>query len=107
MAEIMDLMGLSDEEVLALISILARYQWVEFKHRLIESDVLERDGCPQIIIDKLRVHYDEALDDLLAKFDGTTTISEILDNLPYDRNAIWFLINKLVDVGCLKSSSSS
>ena len=106
-AEIMDLMGLSDEEVLALISILARYQWVEFKYRLIESDVLERDGCPQIIIDKLRVHYDEALDDLLAKFDGTTTISEILDNLPYDRNAIWFLINKLVDVGCLKSSSSS
>ena len=31
-AEIMDLMSLTDEEVLALISILSRYKWIEFYH---------------------------------------------------------------------------
>lgn len=105
-SEIMDLMGLSDEEVLALISILARYQWIEFKPRLTESDVLIRADCPKIVIDRLRVPYAEALDDLLAMFNGTATIGEILDNLPFDRDAIWFLIKKLVEVGCLKASRS-
>jgi len=113
-AEIMDLMGLSDEEVLALISILTRYQWVEFKHRLTGNDVLERDDCPQIVLDRLRSDYGEPLDDLLPKFDGISTISEVIDilqleneSLPYDKNALEFLINKLVDVGCLKSIRSS
>ena len=55
-------------------------------------------------IDKHRVQYGKALDELIAKFDGHAGISEILDVLPYDRDALWFLINKLVDVGCLKSA---
>ena len=103
-AEIMDLMSLTDEEVLALLSILSRYQWVEFKHRLTDKDVLVRGECPSIILDKHRVQYGKALDELIAKFDGHAGISEILDVLPYDRDALWFLINKLVDVGCLKSA---
>ena len=98
-AEIMDLMGLSDEEVLALISILTRYQWIEFKARLTDSDVLVREDCPPIILDRLGAQYGKALEDLLAKFDGQATIS--------DRNALWFLINKLVEVGCLKPDGSS
>ncbi|MGY5872132.1 MAG: hypothetical protein RTV72_07815 [Candidatus Thorarchaeota archaeon] len=106
-AEIMDLMGLSDEEVLALISILTRYQWIEFKARLTDSDVLVREDCPPIILDRLGAQYGKALEDLLAKFDGQATISEILSSLPYDRNALWFLINKLVEVGCLKPDGSS
>ena len=103
-AEIMDLMSLSDEEVLALLSILTRYQWIEFKHRLTDKDMLVRDDCPSIVIEKYAAQYGQALDDLLSKFDGTATISEILDVLPYDRNALWFLINKLVEVGCLKAA---
>ena len=113
-AEIMDLMGLTDEEVLALISILTRYQWVEFKHRLTGTDVSTRDDCPQIVLDRLRSNYGTPLDDLLPKFDGISTISEVIDilqleneSLPYDKNALEFLINKLVDAGCLKSIRSS
>lgn len=113
-AEIMDLMGLTDEEVLALISILTRYQWVEFKHRLTDADVLERDDCTAIVLDRLRVQYGDVLDDLIAKFDGQTSISEVIASLPYDKDellydkdALWFLINKLVEVGCLKSNGSS
>jgi len=103
-AEIMDLMSLTDEEVLSLLSILSRYQWIEFKDRLTNEDVLVKSECPLIILDKYRAQYGEALDDLLDKFDAIASISEILDKLPYDRDALWFLINKLVDVGCLKSA---
>jgi len=103
-AEIMDLMSLTDEEVLSLLSILSRYQWIEFKDRLTNEDVLVKSECPLIILDKYRAQYGEALDDLLDKFDAIASISEILDMLPYDRDALWFLINKLVDVGCLKSA---
>lgn len=113
-AEIMDLMGLSDEEVLALISILSRYQWIDFKHRLTGNDVLVRNDCPQIVLDRLRIDYGAPLDELLPKFDGISTISEVIDilqleneSIPYDKNALEFLINKLVDVGCLKSITSS
>jgi len=106
-AEIMDLMGLTDAEVLALISILSRYKWIEFKDRLIGKDVLIRSDCSPIILDSLRGQYAEALDDLLAKVDGNTTIDQIIENLHYDRNALIFLINKLVDVGCLKVFNQS
>ena len=102
-AEIMDLMGISDYDVLALLSILTRYKWIEFKNRLTDNDVLERDDCPDIILDQLRVQYGAALDDVLAKFDREATISEIIKGLTYDKDALWFLINKLVEIGCLKS----
>ncbi|TFH02530.1 MAG: hypothetical protein E4H14_17565 [Candidatus Thorarchaeota archaeon] len=102
-AEIMDLMSLADEEVLALLSILSRYQWIEFKHRLTDKDILIPGECPSIILDKHRAQYGKALDELLDKFDGKSSIREILDVLPYDRDALWFLINKLVEVGCLKA----
>ncbi|MFW9958371.1 MAG: hypothetical protein ACFFCT_09880 [Candidatus Odinarchaeota archaeon] len=104
-AEIMDLMGLSDEEVLALVSVLARYRWIDFKRRLSENDVLVRSACPEIILTRLRAQYGKVLDDLIGKFDGKKRIVDIMNVLmnvlPYDKDAIWFLINKLVEVGCL------
>lgn len=105
-AEIMDLMGLTDEDVLALISILARYQWIEFKRRLTENDVLVRSNCQDIILERLKSQYGKALEDIRYKFDGKHSIKEVLDSIPYDRDALWFLINKLVEVGCLQLASS-
>jgi hypothetical protein len=105
--EIMDLMGLSDEDVLALISVLARYRWIDFKRRLTDNDVLVNSGCPGLILTRLQVQYGKALEDLMAKFDGKSKIVDIMASLPYDRDAMWFLINKLVEVGCLTSKSRS
>ena len=103
-AEIMDLMGLSDEDVLALISILTRYQWIEFKRRLTENDVLVRLKCQDIILVRLKSQYGKALGELLNQFDGKMSIKDVLNSIPYDRDALWFLINKLVEVGCLTSA---
>ena len=100
-AEIMDLMGLSDEEVLALVSVLARYRWIDFKRRLSENDVLIKSTCSDTILARLKAQYGKAHEDVMSKFDGKTRIVDIMNALPYDKDAIWFLINKLVEVGCL------
>jgi hypothetical protein len=106
-AEIMDLMGLSDEEVLALLSVLARYRWIEFKRRLSDEDVLVKSACPDIILTRLKAQYGKALEVLMSKFDGKARIVDVMSSLPYDKDAMWFLINKLVEVGCLSSKQNN
>jgi hypothetical protein len=101
-AEIMDLMNLGDEDVHALISILDRYRWIDFKRRLTDEDILMKSDCPRLKIDQLKAQYGDAVDQLLTRFDGTSRIQDISGSLPFDKNALWFLINKLVELGCLK-----
>jgi hypothetical protein len=104
-AEILDLIGLPEDEVLASISALAKYKWIGFKRRLTENDVLMRNDCQDLDIDKLRIQYEaNAVDGLIASFDGVKSITEVFQSLQndrYDRNALWFLIHKLVEYGCL------
>ncbi|MHA2021015.1 MAG: hypothetical protein ACW96N_04820 [Candidatus Thorarchaeota archaeon] len=104
-AEILDLIGLPEEEVLGAVSALAKYKWIGFKRRLSESDILVRSECDDSDMDKLRSQYEvNAVDSLFANFDGVKSISEVFESLQndrYDRNALWFLINKLVEYGCL------
>jgi hypothetical protein len=104
-AEILDLIGLPEEEVLGAVSALAKYKWIGFKRRLAENDILVRNNCDDTDMDKLRSQYESnAVDSLIANFDGVKSISEVFESLKndrYDRNALWFLINKLVEYGCL------
>ena len=101
LAEIMDLIGFTDDKVLALISVLDRYQWIDFKARLTDEDILVRSDCPEITLGMLKSQYGKPLEDILEKFDGTLKIKEVAESLPYDPRALWFLINKMVEVGCL------
>ncbi len=100
-AEIMDLIGFTDDKVLALISILDRYEWIEFKTRLTEEDVLVRSDCPEIRLGMLKSQYGKPLEDVLEKFDGTMRVKDVAESLPYDPQALRFLITKLIDTGCL------
>ena len=100
-AEIMDLIGFTDDKVLALISRLDRYEWIDFKTRLSEEDVLVRSDCTEITLGMLKSQYGKPLEDVLEKFDGTLRVKDVAESLPYDPRALWFLINKLVEVGCL------
>ncbi len=100
-AEIMDLIGFSDDKALALISILTRYQWIDFKKRLTDDNILTRLDCPEMTLDLLKSQYGKPLEDILQAFDGTKKVREILDSLPYDPRAMWFIINKLIEQKCL------
>ena len=107
-AEILDLIGLPEEEVLGAISALAKYKWIGFKRRLTESDILVRQECDDADMEKLRSQYEpNAVDGLIACFDGVKSITEVFESLKndrYDRNALWFLIHKLVEYGCLTTA---
>ncbi len=100
-AEILDLIGMNDEEVLAAISVLRKHDWIDFKRRLTESDILVVKDCSDVMLGRLRAQYGAALDELLQAFDGTKSIHQVLQVLPLDSNAAWFLINKLVEIDCL------
>ncbi len=99
--EIMDRIDISEEEVLALMCILLRYKHIEFKRKLTENDIPRVPDEEPPILERLRAQYGKPVDDLMGKFDGETSIQQAMDELPYDKSAIWFLINKLVDEGCL------
>ncbi len=100
-AEIMNLIDMPDEEVIALLSTLARYKWVGYKRRLTTSDRLERRDCKSVELESLVQQYGDPVKDLLEAFGTGRKIEDVIASLPYDTNAIWFLINKLIDVGCL------
>lgn len=104
-AEILDLIDLPENEVIGLLSILARFHWIEFRKRISDNDVLDRSRCSEDALKRLRMQYGKPLEELLDYFNGTRTVKEILDLLPYDTNALWFLINRLVEIGCLAHSA--
>ncbi|MHA1909434.1 MAG: hypothetical protein ACW98Y_19205, partial [Candidatus Thorarchaeota archaeon] len=103
--EIMDLIDLPEDEVKAIFSVLERYKKIEFKRKLTETDVLKRKDCPQLVIDRLKAQYGQPVQDLLDRFDGANSISTIMGSLPYDSNALWFLINKMGDGCCVEAIS--
>ncbi|MGY5875166.1 MAG: hypothetical protein RTU30_05430 [Candidatus Thorarchaeota archaeon] len=105
--EIMDLIDLPEPEIIAIFSVLQRYGKIELKRKLTEIDVLMRKNCPQLSIDRLKSQYGQPVQDLLNRCDGVNSIGTILGSLPYDRDALWFLINKLVDEGCVETTSPS
>ncbi len=106
-AEILDLIGLPEDEVIAAISTLSKYGWIDFRRRLTEKDVLVRQDCDSVHLDRLKAQFGTPIDALVLSFDGHKEIEEILESLPLDRNALWFLIRKLVEVGCLGMPDSA
>lgn len=106
-AEIMDLIDLPEKQVLALFSMLHKYKWVDFKRRLTDNDILVKQECPEITLNSIKAQYGKPVDDMLNHFDGAMTITQVIEALPYDQQALWFLINKLVEVGCLAQKASS
>jgi hypothetical protein len=102
-SEIMDMMSLDDDDVLALISVLSRYEWISFKRRLTEDDILVRSNCKGLVLDRLKSQYgNQEIEDLLSCFDGTARIKDISPNFDFDKDALGFLINRLVELDCLR-----
>ncbi|MFO7835710.1 MAG: hypothetical protein R6V83_03575 [Candidatus Thorarchaeota archaeon] len=106
-AEIIDQIAIPEDEVIALISALAKYDCLEFQRRLNGVDVLEISDCPNTVLQRLISQY-EAVEEIMACVDGKKTIDEVISELQaeesvqYDESALWFLINKIVDAGCLE-----
>ncbi|MHA1577129.1 MAG: hypothetical protein ACTSU3_07195, partial [Candidatus Thorarchaeota archaeon] len=105
-SEILDLINLPEDEVIALISMLQKHNWIDFKRRLSDTDTLERGDCAQIVLDRLKAQYGKPLEELIAGFKEPSVIKDVIDSLPYDKMAMWFLINKLVELGCFSQKTT-
>ncbi|MDF1539470.1 MAG: hypothetical protein P1Q69_11270 [Candidatus Thorarchaeota archaeon] len=105
-SEILDLINLPEDEVMALTSILGKYRWIFFKRRLTENDVLTQSKCPSVKLDSLMAQYGEPLTELMKQFETPSKVKDVLDALPFDRNACWFIVNKLLEMECLKMAES-
>lgn len=97
-SEIIDQSGMLDSEVLALLSMLERYNWIALSRRLSDTSVLLKVMDPP----KLLVGaYGDQLTKLVESCDGAKTLQAICEELPYDMEAVRTIAKKLVDAGVL------
>ncbi len=101
--EIMQQSEFEDSEVMALISMLDKYKWITMTRRLEEDSILVKIMEPPMFL--LGV-YGEQLTKLVEQCDGTKTLAEICELLPYNMEAVRLVAKNLIDAGVLGYSDS-
>ena len=96
--EIMDASLFSEPDTKAIMSVLDRYKWVTFTKKLRDESILVKKMEPPKYL--LGV-YGEQLTELVTLCDGTRTLSEICEQLPYNMEAVKTVAKNLVDAGIL------
>ncbi len=96
--KIVEQAGLPDGEVLALLSMLDRYKWITLSRPLEDKSVLVKVMEPPLL---LRGVYGDQLTALVALCDGSRTLSEVCDALPYNMQAVKTVAKNLIDAGVL------
>lgn len=96
--EIVDQSEIPEAEALALLSMLDRYKWITMSRRLEEKSVLVKVMEPPLL---LRGVYGDQLTALVELCDGTRTLLEICELLPYNMEAVKTVAKNLIDAGVL------
>ena len=96
--EIMDASLFSAPDTKAIMSVLDRYKWVTFTKKLKDDSILVKKMDPPKYL--LGV-YGEQLTELVTLCDGTRTLAEICEQLPYNMEAVKTVAKNLVDAGIL------
>ncbi len=96
--EIMQQSEFEDSEIMAIMSMLDKYKWITLTRRLEDGSVLTKIMDPPMFL--LGVYGDQ-LTKLVEMCDGTKTLSEICELLPYNMEAVKTVANRLIDAGVL------
>ncbi len=96
--DIMKQSGFDDSEVIAILSMLDKYKWITFTRRLDDDSILVKIMDPPLFL--LGV-YGEQLTKLVEQIDGTRTLAQICEHLPYNMEAVRLVANNLIDAGVL------
>ncbi|MFX0055800.1 MAG: hypothetical protein ACFFAX_10835 [Promethearchaeota archaeon] len=96
--EIIDQSEIPEAEALALFSMLDRYKWITLSRRLEEKSILVKVMEPPLL---LRGVYGDQLTALVELCDGTKTLLEICESLPYNMEAVKTVAKNLIDAGVL------
>ncbi|MFW9980488.1 MAG: hypothetical protein ACFFE3_01065, partial [Candidatus Thorarchaeota archaeon] len=90
--DIMKQSGFDDSEVIAILSMLDKYKWITFTRRLDDDSILVKIMDPPLFL--LGV-YGEQLTKLVEQIDGTRTLAQICEHLPYNMEAVRLVANNL------------
>ncbi len=99
---ILDIMDASDStqpDTMAIMSMLDRYNWITFTKKLKDNTVLIKKMDPPKYLVGV---YGEQLIQLVSLCDGTRTLQEICEQLPYNMEAVKTVAKNLVDAGILE-----
>ena len=96
--EIMQQSEIEDSEILAIMSMLDKYKWITLTRRLEDTSVLIKIMDPPMFL--LGVYGDQ-LTKLVEQIDGSRTLSDICDLLPYNMEAVKTVASRLIDAGVL------
>ncbi|MFW9963983.1 MAG: hypothetical protein ACFFCX_10490 [Candidatus Sifarchaeia archaeon] len=96
--EIIQQSQFEDGEIMAIMSMLDKYKWITLTRRLEDSSILIKIMEPPMFL--LGVYGDQ-LTRLVEQCDGTKTLSEICELLPYNMGAVKTVANRLIDAGVL------
>jgi hypothetical protein len=97
-SEIVGQSEMPDTEVLALLSMLERYNWISLSRRLSDASVLVKVMEPPQL---LTGAYGDQLTKLVELCDGVKTLQAICEELPYNMEAVRTVAKKLIDAGVL------
>ena len=96
--EIMDASGISDNETLAIFSMLDRYKWVTVTKQLGPKTSLVKLVDPPMF---LKGVYGEHLDKIVNLFDGRKTLGEVCEIMNFSMEVIRTLAKNLINAGVL------
>jgi hypothetical protein len=96
--EIMQHSEFEDSEIMAIMSMLDKYKWITLTRRLEDSSVLLKIIDPPKFLVGV---YGDQLTKLVDQCDGTRTLSEICELLPFNMEVIKTVANRLIDTGVL------
>ena len=96
--EIMNQSELEDAEVIAILSMLDKYKWITLIRRLEDSSVLIKIIEPPKFLVGV---YGEQLTSIVEQCDGTKSLAEICELLPYNMEAVKLVAKNLIDAGVL------
>lgn len=87
-----------DSEILAILSMLDKYNWITLTRKLDDTSILKKIIDPPKFLIGV---YGEQLTSIVEKCDGTRTLAEICESLPYNMEAVKLVAKNLIDSGVL------
>ncbi|MFW9843744.1 MAG: hypothetical protein ACFFEV_04145 [Candidatus Thorarchaeota archaeon] len=87
-----------DSEVLAILSMLERYNWITLTRKLEDSSILVKIMDPPMFLVGV---YGEQLTSIVEQCDGTKTLAAVCEALPYNMEAVKLVAKNLIDAGVL------
>jgi hypothetical protein len=96
--EIMDQSKFEDTEVLAILSMLDKFDWITLTRKLEDSSILVKKMDPPMFLVGV---YGEQLTSIVEHCDGMKTLAAICDALPYNIEAVKLVAKNLIDAGVL------